>query len=63
MPELMVCSNCHCTTLIHVRSVEDTFWCGNCKIWKPCYPTREDVEQTKRDAEIAVQKQREEQLS
>jgi hypothetical protein len=38
--ESMTCATCQTLTLLHVRSIDDTFWCDVCKKWVPCQPPR-----------------------
>jgi hypothetical protein len=38
--ESMTCSACGTVTLIHVRSIDDTFWCERCQRWEACRPAK-----------------------
>lgn len=46
--ESMTCPTCGTKTLILVRSIEHTFYCGTCKKWKPCPPVPETGYLTKK---------------
>lgn len=34
--ESITCSTCKTMTMILVRSLDNTFWCGTCQQWRPC---------------------------
>lgn len=36
--ESQTCKTCGTSTLILVRSIENTFYCGKCRRWVPCDP-------------------------